>query len=144
LIWGGLNGLGIVVYKFWKKISPYEKINRWWSNTLKILITFSFITFTRIFFRASDFDSAKTVMKQIWNNFNAAIIPQILFGYWKVVIVLIVAFVTHWLSNNFKNKIRDRFINLPHWSKALITAATIFIIYQMICADAQPFIYFQF
>ena len=144
LIWGGLNGLGIVVYKFWKKISPYEKINSWWANSLKILITFSFITFTRIFFRASDFDSAKTVMNQIWNNFNVSIIPQILLGYWKVVLVLIVAFVTHWLSNNLKNKVRDRFIALPHWTKAIVTVCAVFVIYQMVCADAQPFIYFQF
>jgi D-alanyl-lipoteichoic acid acyltransferase DltB (MBOAT superfamily) len=25
VIWGGLNGLGILVYKYWRQVSPYEK-----------------------------------------------------------------------------------------------------------------------
>jgi len=54
IIWGGLNGLGLVVYKLWRKISPYEKINSAWSNTLKIVLTLTFISFTRIFFRSND------------------------------------------------------------------------------------------
>src|SRR5690606_32071405 len=51
VIWGGLNGLGIVVYKFWRKISPYENKTGWLVHAWKILITFTFITFTRIYFR---------------------------------------------------------------------------------------------
>ncbi|MCB0771223.1 MAG: MBOAT family protein, partial [Flavobacteriales bacterium] len=29
VIWGGLNGLGLIVYKFWKPISPWGKSKSW-------------------------------------------------------------------------------------------------------------------
>ena len=48
IIWGGLNGLGLVVYKFWKKISPYENRKGLLVHVWKIFLTFNFITFTRI------------------------------------------------------------------------------------------------
>lgn len=144
LIWGGLNGLGIVFYKFWKKISPYENINKWWANTLKIAITFLFITFTRIFFRAENLEKANLVMKQIWNNFNITIIPDILIAYWKVWALLILGFITHWLSGKLKNSIRDKFINFPIWAQGIIVILVVFGVYQAVCSDMQSFIYFQF
>ncbi|MDR2836124.1 MAG: MBOAT family protein [Bacteroidales bacterium] len=144
LIWGGLNGAGIVVYKLWKKISPYEKINRWWAYVIKIVITFSFITFTRIFFRAKDLETAKSLMSQIWNNFNISGISKIITGYYKIWIILILGFASHWLSYDLKNKWKDKFINAPHWVQVIIVVLTIFIVYQSICSDMQAFIYFQF
>src|SRR5690606_33060037 len=38
VIWGGLNGVGIVVYKFWRKISPYESNNQWYARGWKIFV----------------------------------------------------------------------------------------------------------
>jgi len=32
IIWGGLNGIGLVIYKFWRKISPWEAKNNWAVN----------------------------------------------------------------------------------------------------------------
>lgn len=37
VLWGGLNGLGIVVYKYWRKVSPYENSTKWFSHFWKIL-----------------------------------------------------------------------------------------------------------
>lgn len=144
IIWGGLNGIGIVIYKFWKKISPYENINKYWANILKIAITFTFITFTRIFFRAENLEKANSIMKQIWNNFNFSIIPNIILAYWKVWVILVIGFVLHWLSDTFKNNLRNKFINSPIWLKGIVVIIVVFAIYQAICSDMQAFIYFQF
>ncbi|MDD3858650.1 MAG: MBOAT family protein [Bacteroidales bacterium] len=144
LIWGGLNGLGIVVYKYWRKISPWEKYNNVIATVWKIALTFGFITFTRVFFRAPDIITAKTMLQRIANNFSSEYIPQIMSAYYKVWLMMLFGFITHWLSYSFKDKWRDRFINMSHWSQAILSAIIIFIIYQSICADMQAFIYFQF
>ena len=52
VLWGGLNGLGLVVYKGWRRISPWEKGRQWWKRALGVFLTFHFITFTRIWFRS--------------------------------------------------------------------------------------------
>ena len=41
VIWGGLNGLGLVFYKFWKRISPWGKSISWFARAQAIAITFS-------------------------------------------------------------------------------------------------------
>src|SRR5690554_2587700 len=51
LIWGALNGLGLVFYNHWKKISPYENSNHWMVRVWKIFSTFTFMTIARIWFR---------------------------------------------------------------------------------------------
>ena len=70
LIWGGLNGLGIVVYKFWRKISPYEKMKSLPVHFWKVFNTFVFISFTRIFFRAEDMTQATEVITKIYSDLN--------------------------------------------------------------------------
>lgn len=144
IIWGGLNGLGVVFYKYWKKISPWEKYNGKLATVWKIFLTFSFITFTRVFFRAPDFDTAAAMLRNIGTNFQPSVIFDVLVGYYKVWIIMVFGFVTHWLSYDFKDKWRDKFINMPHWGQAIITILVVFAVYQSICSDMQAFIYFQF
>ncbi|MDD2633882.1 MAG: MBOAT family protein [Bacteroidales bacterium] len=144
LIWGGLNGLGVITYKYWRKISPWEKYNNRIATIWKITLTFGFITFTRVFFRAPDYETAITMLNRIGTVFTPELIPNIITGYYKVWLMMLFGFITHWLSYNFKDKWRDKFINLPHWSQAIISAMVIFIVYQSICSDMVAFIYFQF
>lgn len=144
IIWGGLNGLGVVTYKYWKKISPWENKTGALVTVWRIFLTFSFITFTRVFFRAPDIDTAFSVLRNIGTNFSFSVIPAVLAGYWKVWLLVVFGFVTHWLGDGFKNKWRDKFINMPHWGQAIIVLLVVFLIYQSICSEMQAFIYFQF
>jgi len=144
VIWGGLNGVGIVVYKFWRKISPWEKKTSRISTIWKIAITFSFITFTRIFFRSESMEIANALMHQIRHSFDFALIPEIIVSYKYVFGMMLFGFVTHWLSYDFKQKWKNRFINSPMWVKVIISAIIVFVIYQSISSEMQPFIYFQF
>jgi len=144
IIWGGLNGVGLIIYKFWRKISPWETKNNWIVNVWKIAITFCFITFTRIFFRSESMEVVNGMMHQISSDFNFAIIPEILVSYKWVFMVMFFGFFIHWLSENWKNKIKDWFIATPLWLKAVIAAVVVIIVYQSISSEMQPFIYFQF
>ncbi len=144
IIWGGLNGIGLVVYKFWRKISPWETYNNWAATIWKSAITFTFITFTRVFFRAESIEIVKAMLNQIGSAFTFSVIPEVLVAYKWVFMVMLFGFVIHWLSENLKEKITNWFIGTPIWAKAVIAAVVVIIVYQSISSEMQAFIYFQF
>ncbi len=144
VIWGGLNGLGLVVYKFWRRISPWEgKSNigvRFWT----IFLTFNFITFTRIWFRGESMEVTDGILHQIATNFRLDLVPEIIMSYKYVFAIMLLGFVVHWLPTTLKSWYRTVFINSPIYVKAMIAALAVFIVYQVSSAELQPFIYFQF
>lgn len=144
IIWGGLNGIGLIFYKFWRKISPWEAKDNWIINIWKIAVTFCFITFTRIFFRSESMEVVRGMMHQISNDFQLLMIPEILLAYKWVFLVMFFGFFIHWLSESWKEKIKNWFIETPLWLKAVIAALVVIFVYQSISSEMQPFIYFQF
>ena len=153
LIWGALNGLGLVVYKQWKKISPYEKSNFFLINAWKILFTFVFISFTRLFFRAADIkgggngmETVNRMWKQITTGWQwAAENYFTLFtGYWKVWLVFLIGMIIHWLPVKTKEWYRTKFAKSPLFAQISAVIVIVFLVYQSITAGLQTFIYFQF
>ncbi|MBN2484590.1 MAG: MBOAT family protein [Bacteroidales bacterium] len=144
VIWGGLNGLGLIVYKYWKKISPYENIDKWYVNAWKILLTFTFITFTRIWFRGETFQGTMELLSQIFKHFGGNAVPQMIISYWKPLAMLVFGLVIHWLPDSVKCNYRDWFIARPMYQKIVISSFVVFIIYQSVSSELAPFIYFQF
>ena len=144
VIWGGLNGLGLMAYKLWRKISPYEKFNNFFVLALKVLITFNFITFTRIWFRGESMESTWQILGQITNNFSVDLIPSITSSYAMVFGVMAVGYTIHVLPTKIKNWYQEKFIALPLVAKIGISAFAVFGIYQSMSSELQTFIYFQF
>ncbi len=144
VLWGGLNGIGILIYKSWRKISPYENSRHWLVNAWKIFFTFSFITFTRIWFRGESMQGTYELLQQITGHFGWTMVPAMIVSYWKVFVIMIVAMVIHWLPDTLKVRYRDWFIERPLYQQIGISVLVVFIIYQSVSAGLQPFIYFQF
>ena len=144
LIWGGLNGLGIVVYKFWRKISPYEKMNSLPVHFWKVFNTFVFISITRIFFRAEDMTQATEVITKIYSDLNWQLLPRIIVGYKEVFLLMTIGFVVHWLPKKHKWEYKKFFIKSPVWFKVAVVIVCVILIQLTKSADTQPFIYFQF
>jgi alginate O-acetyltransferase complex protein AlgI len=144
IIWGGLNGLGLVFYKFWRKVSPYENSTLWLTNLWKIFITFNFITFTRIWFRSESMQGVREFSSQVLTKFGWMEFPEMLNSYWKVIIVILIGLVLHWLPESVKKIYRNWFIARPIYQKILISVTIVFVIYQSLSAGLQPFIYFRF
>lgn len=144
VVWGGLNGVGIVVYKLWRKISPWESKNTWYKRAWAIFLTFNFITFTRIWFRGESFEKSAQLIEQIQHNFNASVIPEVITSFWKVFLVMIIGYIIHWLPGWFKDWYKEVFIKTPLVGKIAIAFLAVFLIYQIMSADMLPFIYFQF
>ena len=204
MIWGGLNGVGMVIFKFWRDMSlltrailptglsalfiglriffplplwnlllffsafiaisawiryiynmcggsnPFEWLNRGWS----ILVTFTFITFTRLFFRSgSNLDPAvanetawkiaKDMINSIGTQWNVNVMDVIM-AYHNIFLLFVMGMIIHWLPSRMKRKYRICFAKLPLPVMALIVVSVIFICYQFVTAEMQPFIYFQF
>lgn len=144
VIWGGLNGLGLVVYKFWRKISPWEKLNQRWAVVWKIAITFTFITFTRVFFRGESMPQVEGMLHQIFTAMDLSLIPEIIWAYKWVFAIMAIGFVFHWLSYDLKTKYREWFIRQKLITQSALFALVVFIVYQSISSEMQAFIYFQF
>jgi alginate O-acetyltransferase complex protein AlgI len=144
VIWGGINGIGLIVYKLWRKVSPYEHLDRWYVNAWKIFLTFNFITFTRFFFRGESVEKVMEMMHQIGHDFNWAIVPMVISNYKMIFLLMLAAYVIHWLPSSLKETLREIFIKMPVYAKVAITVVVVFVVYQSVSAELQPFIYFQF
>jgi len=144
VIWGGLNGLGLVFYKYWKKISPFTKSKHWLVRFYGIFLTFNFISITRIWFRSDTLQTANNLIHQILHEFNFSQIAEVTLGYWKIFSVMLFAMIIHWLPTNIKDWYKNLFISMPNFAKIIIIIISVFVIYQVRSADIQPFIYFQF
>lgn len=217
VIWGGLNGVGMIVNKIWRELGWYirallmtglltgliiwrsvvqvpllnlacvwvailwvgtmVRFFYWWLNVITrrekliggvettltnalanvwaILQTFAFITFTRLFFRSSSnldpasasetaWQTAVDMIGQIGGAWNNGIILPFLSEYWKVVALFLAGMIIHWLPTDFKRRYRIAFASLPIPVMIIAVCLVIFVIYQFVTADMQPFIYFQF
>lgn len=205
MIWGGLNGVGILIYKLWRNLKKFSRtiltflcfatfigleyffpnpafvigsvwmgiiffgtfidniyswifaahplkwVNRAWS----IMLTFVFVTFTRLFFRSGSnldpaeanrtaWNTAKSMVTRIGGEWSEGIVPKVLYEYRFVFILFAIGMIIHWLPERWKRWYRMNFALLPLWAMAIVVLAVVFILYQFITADLQPFIYFQF
>ena len=205
MIWGGLNGLGMVFYKFWRDWSVYgrtlfmlavtfalrvlcvfvpqpvfhmlfvwclivlagnmlrmlynlfdgQRTLQWLQDAWAIFQTFTFITFTRLFFRSGSnldpaeanetaWNTAKNMVNQMGSRWRLEQIPDIVSHYSNVFILIVIGLIIHWLPENFKRRYRLWFAKMPLPLMVLVCILIVFVIYQFITADLQSFIYFQF
>ena len=130
--------------------SSFEWLNRSWS----ILVTFTFITFTRLFFRSgSNLDPAvanetawriaKDMINSIGTQWNVNVL-DVVSAYHNVFILFVIGMIVHWLPSDIKRRYRISFAKLPLPIMACVVVLVIFVCYQFVTAEMQPFIYFQF
>ncbi len=144
VIWGGLNGVGLMVYKLWKKVSPYENSKNWIVIAWRVMLTFTFITFTRIFFRADTMEGVEVFFQQVGNNFAWEYIPKVIWSYKWVFAVATLGMILHWLPYSWKAKGEQIFIDAPMPLQIAFCVFVVVLIYQSVSADMVPFIYLQF
>ena len=143
MVWGGLNGLGLLAHKQWSRIRPY-RVEGWMLRGLGVLITLLFITFTRIWFRAPDWSTAMSIVNQLSTGWNVIPSLTMLAAWWRPALILAMGFAIHWIPERHKAWYRDRFANLNPFLLAVLSLGAILLAYQFMAAESQPFIYFQF
>ncbi|MFC2610561.1 MAG: MBOAT family O-acyltransferase, partial [Capnocytophaga granulosa] len=144
ILWGGINGLGIVFYKLWRKISPYEHSTHWLAHFWKVFSTFMFIVFVRLYFRGEDIERINQFYSQLWNNMDWGSSGQVLWYFRDAFAVMVLGYVVHWLPQSLKDKIENAYYQSPIWVKVLIAVVAAIICYQTFSNESPAFIYFQF
>ena len=149
IVWGALHGMALAIHKtfaelFQKKEAEKRSSGGFW-NVIFILITFHFVAFCWIFFRAKDFNIAMDVINNIQNiTFNWQQWIVIIESYKNVFLLLLLGFIWHFFPEKFTNKLKIIFEKTPLLIKAFILAITFWVVYATASSGAQPFIYFQF
>ena len=146
VIWGAMNGIALILYNHWKKISPYETSKTWVVRIWRIFLTFNFITFTRIWFRLENDGAPTEMLGQIWNNFelNQQSISILLDGFDTALLIMLIGYVLHWLPGKTKLFGEKMFTRLPIYIQSVVIAIILIFVYQAFSDSFKPFVYFQF
>lgn len=144
IIWGGLNGLGLIIHKQWKKFSPFKNAEHWSIKFFLMLITLCFISFTRIFFRSSSLQIVDAIFERVAYHFDTNLFLQIIIGYKKVMLLLLLGYIIHWIPEKTKVAYRTWFASQSFLVMGILTVMAVFAMYQLMSGEMQPFIYFQF
>lgn len=147
IFWGALHGAGLAAHKYYLEIK--NKISKTfiqffdypWISTI---ITFHFVCFCWIFFRAPNFDIAKQLLNQIFNQFNAGIAYTFVTSYHKIVLVILLGYALHFVPKKYETLSLNWFTQSSTKVKLAIMLLVIVIFIQVKSAEIQPFIYFQF
>lgn len=142
VIWGGLHGAALA---FHKMVTPYLdfRSSRLW-NAMGVVITFHFVCFCWLFFRAPDVPSVMTMLSRILLDFKPELLPEFINGYQHVVLLMAAGYVLHFLPSSAALRFEKTIVTLPLFWKAACIVAVIFLVVQVKSAQVQPFIYFQF
>jgi alginate O-acetyltransferase complex protein AlgI len=144
VIWGALHGFGLMVNKFWVDLFPKEKFAGRFAKAISVFVTFQFVSFCWIFFRADGMDQIILMLNQITQNFSPGSYLEVIPAYSEVFSLMLVGYIIHFLPERFKESYRGLFINLPLVLKLLAVLIIAVLLYQMKTSDIQPFIYFRF
>jgi alginate O-acetyltransferase complex protein AlgI len=105
--WGTLNGVGLVVYKNWKKISPWADKSKATTKPSGWPSPLVFITFTRAWFRSPTWEGAIGILSKIPSDFGWDTVGEVLVANWKFYVVLILGYLIHWIPSEYKEKMRN-------------------------------------
>jgi D-alanyl-lipoteichoic acid acyltransferase DltB (MBOAT superfamily) len=143
VFWGLANGLALAFHKAWMQLFP-SKSNPWYTRIPATILTFHFVGFCWIFFRATSFGSAFASIEQIvfhtqWKDFA---------GFWTSrqemgIMIMIAAFIA-FFPPNLKERAFQKIQVLPTFTWILWVLIALQIIIQFKDDVVQPFIYFQF
>ena len=150
IVWGALHGMALALHKTYLELlggknTDSKSVGKRLMNVVFVLLTFHFVAFCWIFFRAKDFDIALTIIHNIQQlSFNAAQWGAIVEGYRNVLLLMLIGFVWHFMPQRFNEQLKLFFGRMPILLKATVLALTFWVVYATASSGAQPFIYFQF
>jgi D-alanyl-lipoteichoic acid acyltransferase DltB (MBOAT superfamily) len=118
ILWGGLHGTALAVHKLWNEQT--EKIkqgwnNSWWYKTFTLLLTFHFVCFCWIFFKAKTFTQAGDMLNQITHHFGTGVWSQFFGNYHNVLGMMLLGFLLHAIPDNYSIKLSNK---MQRWGLA--------------------------
>ena len=140
VVWGLLHGFAVVTNHYWQKLSPYRlhPLFAWF-------ITFQFVNFANVLFRAKNFEDAYKVIKSMVDYHTIPFVNLIpsAFGATKqthLFYLLIFSFIITFAFKNASQHVSTLKFNY----KTLLWASVLFAISLLSMDKVSEFIYFNF
>jgi alginate O-acetyltransferase complex protein AlgI len=144
IIWGGLHGTGLVINRIWDSVTGGRIFNGRFGRFIAVFITFNFVSFCWIFFRAPDMASVGILINQIAYSFSPGSYMTVLPAYSSVFLLMAVGYLIHFLPEKVKESYRGLFIKVPLLLQLATVMLVAILLYQMRSTEVMPFIYFRF
>ena len=140
LIWGGLHGAALVADHAWRRSEAYARWGaRPFARVVDWTITFHFVCFAWLFFRAPSLDAATVYLSGIWTDNGAATtMPGI------VPALIAMGAVTQVLPPDFRTRLGRLLDDRGPAVQGAFGFSLFYGIIVMAPSAAAPFIYFQF
>lgn len=146
VLWGAMHGAALAAHKKWLEIFPAttNKRNPGWLNIVFVILTFHFVCFTWIFFKADSFNEAMNFLHQIFFDFYLPGWKAFSTNYYSVLWIMLAGFVLHALPLKWNEIVIER-ISTWHWLyKSALLAVMVFIIIQFKQSEPVMPVYLQF
>lgn len=135
VIWGALHGVALAGTRIWQRSGRSFEM----PSFLALILTFNYVCFAWIFFRAPTFAHASLMLSRLARlTFTAEKISL------QVVLVLALAALLHVVPRRWESVLRDRFALTPSWVQGVLLAFAAFGIHLVAGAKSEPFVYGQF
>jgi alginate O-acetyltransferase complex protein AlgI len=140
VVWGALHGIGLAAERLWHERHPNAPAQTTWKRWRARLLTFHFVCFAWIFFRASSFDDAWAMITGLFTRWGEAS-PLVTGG---VLLAIAVGIGSQYLPARIPRLVMARFSRLPVLGQATVLAFALTLTSVMGPEGVAPFIYFQF
>lgn len=144
IIWGGIHGVGLMIHKAFK--GQMSRLGN--GVAIRIIswfITFVYVAFAWIFFRATSIENAVDVISRIFTDFDMAYFIPFCTARPLWIILMTAAFVVHLcISETFFYRLQTLFIKSPWIIKLLTFIIVVQLVVNFRLENVNPFIYAQF
>jgi D-alanyl-lipoteichoic acid acyltransferase DltB (MBOAT superfamily) len=140
--WGALHGAALAVDKLFQKV--FKPGDNWLIKLLGWVITFHFVCFCWIFFRAGSFEVALQVIHQITHNLRPDLLLAVVGSFRPVFALVALGYILHFLPDGLTFRLESAVARRSVLEQAVLLTVVIWVVIQIKSAEIQPFIYFQF
>ena len=142
ILWGAMHGAALALDKFIKEFFKIPDTRLF--KILGVLLTFHFVCFCWIFFRADNMQIAGSVISGIATRFTPSVFPAFLAGYKNILLVMLMGYILHFIPKRYETMAMNWVVEMPLSAKVAVVVSVIVLVIQVKSAGVQPFIYFQF
>lgn len=147
LLWGALHGMALIAHKLWMTynggfVNTYSE--KAWYRMFAQFITFMFVCFCWIFFKATDFHTATQLITQIKSHFSLNVWSAFFANYHYVIYMMLLGYALHMIPDTFPDMMLRRFQKVPMFTYVLVFLVFVVVYAQFKTAEPVLPIYLQF
>ncbi len=141
VLWGGLHGCYLIAERGLKQINWPSWFSYMWMQYLLSLVTFLFVMWAFVVFRAENMQQASDLFLSMWGLTEGQRLIQ--FNAWTVVVLccFVLLMLGQWL---FRHRLMTEVLNGTHWMLRSLVLFVAVILLLLASGGSDAFIYFQF